>query len=213
MCSMHDYKPLSSNLCESTFLKKALYRLSLVFLVMVLYALTSCGGEDAPPPPAAAPHGSEEGQEQSAQKEKKPSKEKEKDKDKRAKRARLATSPVPTEEYNIRGERDPFRPTLMPRRVQPLQIAVPLTPLQSYDADSLRIVGIIWGEMGKRALVQAPDGKAYFVTAGTLVGKNMGQVVEINSSSVIIEEKIVDIFGKETLKRVTMELKREKEEG
>src|SRR4030095_16157234 len=40
----------------------------------------------------------------------------------------------------------------------------PLGPLERFDLSALKLVGIVWGELGRKALIKAPDGKSYFAT-------------------------------------------------
>jgi type IV pilus assembly protein PilP len=78
--------------------------------------------------------------------------------------------------YNPRNRIDPFKPFLqkiLPRLRRAKQ-ALPLTPLQKLSKTELQngLVAIIWGQLGKRALVQDSSGKGYIVQQGTPVGQN-----------------------------------------
>lgn len=182
--------------------------LCLVIFLILISNLASCGGDQSPQPSAAnRPEESFPG----------PTKTKE-TQAASSKNAKVAAIKPPEKEdslerYSPRGERDPFRPLLIPTKAQLQVSTIPLTPLQTYDTEALKVVGIIWGELGKRALILAPDGREYFARVGTLVGKNRGQVVNIDGNKVVVEEKVLDILGKESLRKVTLDIKREKEEG
>ena len=52
-------------------------------------------------------------------------------------------------------------------------------PLERFDFSALKLVGIVWGELGRKALIKAPDGKSYFATLETYMGKYSGKVVAV----------------------------------
>ena len=83
------------------------------------------------------------------------------------------------------------------------------TPLQRYDLDSLKLVGVLWGQLGNKALIQAPDGKGYTVTVNTLVGSRGGVIKEIQADRLIVEESRRDEFCKYEKATVTVPLRRE----
>ncbi|MBE0577410.1 MAG: pilus assembly protein PilP [Desulfuromonadales bacterium] len=96
--------------------------------------------------------------------------------------------------YFAEGRRDPFVPLSTIRR--PIAVsAEPDTPLQSYDLDQFRLVGVIVGKGASKAMVIAPDGKSYVLAKGVKIGKNNGVVVGINSEVILVEEKYYDFSG------------------
>ena len=143
------------------------------------------------------------------------------------------TAPPPpvqqTEDYrypnvNVRDRRDPFKslieadgkdaiielkckqPGSSPGRV--------LGPLERFDFGVLRLVGIVWGELGRKALIKAPDGKSYFATVDTYMGKSCGKVIAVENDQLVIEELYVDPEGKEVPKTLSIPLRRkDKKEG
>jgi type IV pilus assembly protein PilP len=110
------------------------------------------------------------------------------------------------EEYNYNpiGKRDPFRSFLADELAPDTRKVV--TPLQRYDLDQLRIIGIIWGISSPRAMVTSPDGKGYVVQKGTLIGKNWGKVSRITQDEVIISEEYRDFEGKLIVTEVPLKL-------
>ncbi|NIR47969.1 pilus assembly protein PilP, partial [candidate division KSB1 bacterium] len=72
---------------------------------------------------------------------------------------------------------------------------VPLTPLQKFDLEQLRLIGVIVGRGEPRAMVIAPDGKSFILKKGTKIGKNNGSIVEISTESVLVNEKYFDFTG------------------
>jgi Tfp pilus assembly protein PilP len=87
---------------------------------------------------------------------------------------------------------------------------IPLTPLQEFDLSSIKIVAIIWGDIGNYAMIEAPDGKGYTIKKGIYMGKSRGIVKDITNDAIIIEEKYMDVDKK--IKAKTVELKLKKEE-
>jgi type IV pilus assembly protein PilP len=110
------------------------------------------------------------------------------------------------------GKRDPFKPfiTLGPKK--PLTKAR-LTPLQRYDVSELKLVGILKGPMGYRALVEDAGGKGFIITKGTLIGRGNGRVKEIHKDRIVVEETYKDIFGQVKRRRITVSLKKPEEGG
>jgi Tfp pilus assembly protein PilP len=79
---------------------------------------------------------------------------------------------------------------------------------------ALKLVGIVWGNLGRRALVRAPDGKGYFVTVNTYMGKYSGKIVAIEEDHMVVEELYKNIEEKIVPKALTIPLRRkDKKEG
>lgn len=122
--------------------------------------------------------------------------------------------------YEARGRRDPFEslvketppvPELSRLRVESKR---PLGPLERFDISALKLVGILWGELGRRALIRAPDDKGYFVTVGTYMGQNGGQIIDIENDRLVVEEQYQDLEGKIVGKTLMLPLRRkEKQTG
>jgi Tfp pilus assembly protein PilP len=116
--------------------------------------------------------------------------------------------------YVPAGKIDPFRPLIveeakgskgMARKVGNLQ------PLQRYDLDQLRLVGIISDTQPPRALIEDVAGDGYIVTPGTLIGRNDGVVAAIHENEVVVEEKQLDLQGKLVKKRIVLKLRQPEE--
>lgn len=116
--------------------------------------------------------------------------------------------------YDPAGRRDPFKPLIEPKKVvvekKEEEIKI-VSPLQEYDLSSLTLVGIIWGELGKRAMIRTPDGRGYTVTENTPIGKGRSRVLQITPDGVVIEVISKDRRGKLVRETVVMALR--KEEG
>jgi len=120
--------------------------------------------------------------------------------------------------YRPDGRRDPFESLVKEKAPEgPLipvsdQAARPRGPLERFDISALKLVGILWGQLGRRALIRAPDNKGYFVTVGTYMGENGGQVIGINDDRLMIEEKYKDTEGNIVGKTLNLPLRREEKQ-
>ena len=115
----------------------------------------------------------------------------------------------PAYRYNPQGRRDPFQPLITPKPPASAKTAKakPKGP-GGVEVNELKLSGIIWGEQGYYALVEAPNGLGYIIKTGDAFGDGV-RVVRITKESVLFEVK-----GDELLKPQTfmVELKLRKEE-
>jgi len=114
--------------------------------------------------------------------------------------------------YNPVGKRDPFKPFIALGPKKPVSKA-PLTPLQRYDVSELKLVGILKGPRGYRALVEDAGGKGFIIGKGTLIGRENGKVKEIHEDRVIVEQRYKDIFGQMKHREITIPLRKPGEGG
>ena len=130
-------------------------------------------------------------------------------------------TPEPAEDYryNVQGRRDPLEPLVKAAppevlRPKPRLPERPLGPLERFDISALKLVGIVWGELGRKALIKAPDGKSYFATLETYMGKYSGKVIAIENDRLVIEEQYLNAQDKVVPKMLTIPLRRkDKKEG
>lgn len=96
-------------------------------------------------------------------------------------------------------KKDPFKPFVSQPAVSAKAVARKSTgdllPIQSYDVNKFRLVGIIAGLKENRALVIDPLGKGYVVKVGMLFGSNSGKIVRITASAVDVLEQFRDDNG------------------
>ena len=108
--------------------------------------------------------------------------------------AAAAVSPPPDDVklvYVVAGRRDPFVP-LVGKKVA----AFSDNPLESFDLVQFRIKGLVIGLGEPKVLVTSPDGKSHILKKGDLIGKNGGEIVEINRTKILVREQIQDFTGK-----------------
>ncbi|MDH3598772.1 MAG: pilus assembly protein PilP [Candidatus Tectomicrobia bacterium] len=125
------------------------------------------------------------------------------------------TSPE-TYRYRPDGRRDPFESLVKEKPPEgPLDPVIgdrPREPLERFDISTLKLVGILWGQLGRRALIRAPDNKGYFVTVGTYMGEKGGQVIGIDDDRLMIEEKYKDTEGNIVGKTLDLPLRRKEKQ-
>ncbi|MFQ5450919.1 MAG: pilus assembly protein PilP [Nitrospinaceae bacterium] len=68
------------------------------------------------------------------------------------------------------------------------------SPIQK-DYDTLKLVGFIWKQNEKAALVETDDNKGHTVKEGDLIGPNFGIVDRINNSDISVLEQARDYLG------------------
>lgn len=98
--------------------------------------------------------------------------------------------PVAVYVYETKNRRDPFRPLIVPRvattvrgKCQPGQPG-----LGCLDVKELKLAGIVWGQRGYYALVEAPNGAGYVLRVNDTVGED-ARVTKIASDIVAFEVK------------------------
>ena len=121
--------------------------------------------------------------------------------------------------YTTQDRRDPLEPLVKEvppdvLRPKPRLPERPLGPLERFDLSALKLVGVVWGELGRKALIKAPDGKSYFATLETYMGKYSGKVIAIENDRLVIEEQYLNAEDKLVPKTLTLPLRRkDKKEG
>jgi type IV pilus assembly protein PilP len=123
---------------------------------------------------------------------------------------------TPSNAVSPEKRRDPFRSfievkeTETAARKTPM---LPLTPLQKYSLDQLKVVGVIDGTTVRKALIEDDAGKGYVVGVGDAVGNQGGRIVAIRPDQIVIQETLTDPLGEEKVRLVTKKLYAVKEEG
>ena len=106
-------------------------------------------------------------------------------------------------------KRDPFRSFVELRdsaatvRRAPTR---PLTPLERYSLDQLRLVGVVGGGSVDKALLEDDVGKGYVVGVGTAVGNQGGKIVSIRPDRIVIQETVTDPLGEERARNIVKRL-------
>lgn len=115
--------------------------------------------------------------------------------------------------YRAEGRRDPFESLIKGTEIVTPQtkeegpfVAVveagKFSPLERYDLEELRLVGVIDAGTSYRGLVEVADGKSYFLGSGTRVGRNGGVVSRVLEDRVVITETYRNPLGETRTKDV-----------
>jgi type IV pilus assembly protein PilP len=121
-----------------------------------------------------------------------------------------ATAAAPAEVkfvYQLEGRRDPFVPLIATKAT----VADFENPLEAFDLPQFLIKAVIVGMGETKAMVIAPDGRAYILKSGMRLGKANGIVKDINRQRVLVEEQYQDMTGK--IRKNIQELKVPVREG
>ena len=94
--------------------------------------------------------------------------------------------------YSLEGRRDPFVPLIATRAT----VAAFENPLEAFDLPQFMVKAVVIGMGETKAMVIAPDGRAYILKAGMRLGKANGVIREINRERILVEEQYQDISGK-----------------
>jgi len=113
--------------------------------------------------------------------------------------------------YNPFGRRDPFYSKLWEDKKE-LEPNKKMIGVQRYDLSELKLVGIVWGELGRKGVVETPEGKSYLVADGTPIGKDNGTVKAITNHEVIIQEFETDYLGNRIEKIIVMKIEHKEQE-
>jgi type IV pilus assembly protein PilP len=113
--------------------------------------------------------------------------------------------------YDPVNRRDPFAP-IVSRENKPFGQLSSLPPLERYAISEFKMVGILWGGFGYKAMLEGPDGKGYFVHVGSFIGPNRAVVKKINQDSLVLEEKYKNYMGTDDRREIIINL-RKKQEG
>ncbi len=111
--------------------------------------------------------------------------------------------------YDPTGKRDPFKvfKAARPGLSESATRQEILEPLQRWDIDRLKVVGILWDVRTPRAMISDPDGKVFVVTKNSKVGRNEGFVATIREGEVVVIETKYD-EGKAIKEPRVMEFKK-----
>jgi len=103
--------------------------------------------------------------------------------------------------------RDPFRSPFAEEMMKASETIS--SPILNYDLSALKLVGIIWGERGRIAVVEAPDGKCYVVKKDEKIGSLKGKVKEVGKDHLEVQSTVTDYLGRIKTEEITVKLHKE----
>ena len=91
-------------------------------------------------------------------------------------------------DYNGQEKRDPFAPFSGKPVISTGEPIGPVTKLESFDVDQLKVVGIIWNVPKPKAMVLDPSNNTYVVHSRDRIGRNNGYIAEIREGELVVIE-------------------------
>jgi len=107
------------------------------------------------------------------------------------------------------GRRDPFRPFTLDLQHAEAQEDEPQSPLQRYEIAQLKLTGLVLDMRPPRAMLQDNSGMGYIVTPGTPIGRRKGVVKSIEPGRLVVEEIVLDYYGRQQPHQVVVEMPRD----
>ena len=93
-------------------------------------------------------------------------------------------------EYDPRGRRDPFAQPVEDKPVEQGLAHGPLLPLQRYDVNQLRLVGVLWDVRQPKAMLKDPEGHMHVIGPNAKVGPHNGYVAVIREGEIVVVESL-----------------------
>ena len=111
--------------------------------------------------------------------------------------------------YDPTGKRDPFKQY----DVAPKMEDEAKTPLERYDLGQLKLTAVLEGFDQPKAIIETSEGKGFTVGVGTKIGRNNGEIAEIQKDRVLILETEVDFTGVKKTKTTELRLRTKDQNG
>ncbi len=92
--------------------------------------------------------------------------------------------------YDMKDRRDPFQPYLEVGASTEGDFEGPLLPLQRYDLDEIRLIGIIWDVRDPKAMFMDPNSQIHTLSRDERIGRNNGYIAKIREGEVVVVETI-----------------------
>jgi len=121
---------------------------------------------------------------------------------------------APANQFDFSSKRDPFKPYVtmkkaaVPARTRTKKNSTFALPINNYDVNQFKLIGIISGGRETRAMITDPGGKGYVIRVGMIIGKNDGRVMSITNSGVDVLEQFTDDNGKTRKEYIRINLPR-----
>lgn len=125
----------------------------------------------------------------------------------------LKLLPPEVNQFDFSTKKDPFKPyitfkTAMSTAPDEQKVLKDALPIHRYDVSQFKLIGIVTGGKGNRAMVTDPSGKGYVLKAGMTIGKNEGRITTITNSGVDVLEQFKDDNGKVRKEHIKLTLPR-----
>ena len=90
--------------------------------------------------------------------------------------------------YDPRNRKDPFRPYIEVSPSEQGEIQGPLLPLQRFDLNEIRLMGIIWDVEEPKAMFLDPSKTMHIIGRNERIGRNNGYLAVIREGEVVVVE-------------------------
>jgi type IV pilus assembly protein PilP len=91
-------------------------------------------------------------------------------------------------DYDPRGRRDPFSLPIDDKPMAQGQLHVPLLPLQRYELNQFRLMGIMWDVRSPKAMLKDPSGQIHIIGPNAKIGPRNGYVAVIREGEIVVVE-------------------------
>lgn len=85
------------------------------------------------------------------------------------------------------GRRNPFRAMVLREEEQGPEVG-PVTPLERYDIDELKLLAIMWDVKNPRAMVMDPNKEIHYIGKDDRIGRRQGYVATIREGELVVVE-------------------------
>jgi len=126
----------------------------------------------------------------------------------------LKVKVAPVNQFDFTNKKDPFKPFVIIKKVpvfakvRSKNVDAFALPIHSFDVNEFKLIGIVTGGKGSRAMVTDPKGKGYVIQVGMTIGKNGGRVMSITNSGVDVLEQFKEDNGKMRKEHIRINLPR-----
>lgn len=90
--------------------------------------------------------------------------------------------------YEMKGRRDPFKPFVEGVATSEDEADGPLLPLQQFDLEQIKLIGIIWDVRHPKAMFLDPNSQVHVLGRDERIGRNNGYIAVIREGEVVVVE-------------------------
>jgi type IV pilus assembly protein PilP len=91
--------------------------------------------------------------------------------------------------FDVRpGRRNPFRPPVNIEEEKATGAALPGTPLERFELEEIKLVGIMWQIKAPKAMFVDPRGEVHVLSKDDRIGRKHGYIAAIREGEVVVVE-------------------------
>lgn len=112
--------------------------------------------------------------------------------------------------YEPEERRDPFLSIIdLTENTKKAKVNQSLSPLENHDIADFTLLGIVFDGEEYYASILIPEGKAFTIRKGMILGLNSGEIIEIMQEKLIVRELTLDYRGRDVIKDVELKLRKD----